>query len=415
MQINSNTPNIIRVTANNTQPTNNGAKMPNNNTPNITRGSTDSDITAAIAQGYGALVSWGYETGFAVTTTKIEEAFKAANVDITVPALTAAHATRTGCSSFRKQTYNGETYRAEVSHKDADAKEITISIQRQEKSGKKTNWVATETLVYDAANMAFKTVPSSDAAKYAVQCVNRRATYYTGLEFTRWVLKPLLLSNNAVKLADIDGLYYMIEPKMGLVRNIKAACGALTSIRFRKRSLIADSENIADMQEAAQESLQDRIGAVLDTLKTWEAKSKIRKSSETALYSELDEVQAEAEVLASALGFAATELTAAITSAKSRALEMITKKDDALGGEQASSDQTLNRWRAVLTDENVLAMTDDMEIYAVSVADAVAAGMAEATVTKGYYYRDGQIHARALAQLGYFGSVEEGEIIVQSL
>lgn len=414
MQINNtNTPNIIRV--NSAQPTQtNGATMPNN-TPTITRASTDEDITTAIAKGYGALVSWGYTSGFAVTPAKIEEAFKAANVDITVPALTAAHATRTGCSSFRKQTYSGETYRAEVSHKDAESKEITISIQRQEKNGKKTNWVATETLVYDAAAMSFKTVPTSDAAKYAVQCVNRRATYYTGLEFTRWVLKPLLLSNHAVKLADIDGLYYMIEPKMDLVRDIKAACGALTNIRFRKRSLIADQDNIADMQDAAQESLQDRIGAVLDTLKTWEAKSKIRKSSETALYSELDEVQAEAEVLASALGFAATELTEAITSAKSRALEMITKKEDALGGEQAASDQTLNRWRAVLNDGNLLAMTDDMEIFSVSIEDAVAAGMSKATVSKGYYYRDGQIHARALAQLGYFGSVEEGEIIVQSL
>lgn len=410
MQVN-NQPNIIRVNAqqpNNTQT--NGGTM-----PNITRTSTDEAITDAIQNGYGALVSWGYNTGFACTPKGIEEAFAAAGVTVEVPALTAAHATRTGCHSFRKQTYNGEVFRAEVSHKDADAKEITISIQRQTKDGKKTDWVATETLVYDAAALAFKTVPMTDAAKYLVQCVDRRATYYTGLEFTRWVLKPLLLSNHAVKLQDIDGLYYMIEPKMDLVRNIKVACNTLGSIRFRKRSLIADADNVSDMQDAAQESLQDRIAGVLETLKTWEAKSKIRKTSETALYTELDAVQLEAEVLASALGFAATELNEAIASAKARAVEMITKKEDALDGEQAASDNSLARWKSLLTDDNVLAMTEQLTIFSVSIADAVAAGIPESTAGKGYYYRDGQIHARALAQLGYFGSVEDGEIIIQSL
>ena len=224
-----------------------------------------------------------------------------------------------------------------------------------------------------------------------------------------------MLENNAVKLADVDGLYYMIEARMDLVSKVKIACDLIEGIRFRKRDLLANAGNLADMSETAQENLADRIGSVTETLEAWEAKSKIRKSSSDALYTELEAIRAEAEVLADALGFGLQQIEEALESAQTRAVDMVTEKNDAYEGRVAPTSASLDRWSALLNEKTLVAREGDLEIYSMTIEEAIEGGIPASTARKPYYYRDGQIHARSLAELGYFATVENGEILIQTL
>jgi hypothetical protein len=270
------------------------------------------------------------------------------------------------------------------------------------------------TVLSDDTGISFERDAKTNAGRRVQDLVNFRLTHYTGLELTRWVLKPLMLSNNAVKLADVDGLYYMIEARMELVSKVKIACD-LIGVRFRKRDLLANAGNLADMSETAQENLADRIGSVTETLEAWEAKSKIRKSSSDALYAELEAIRDEAEVLADALGFGLRKIEDALESAETRAVDMVTEKNEAYEGRVAPTEASLNRWKALLNDKTLVAKDGDLEIYSMTIDEAIEGGIPASTARKPYYYRDGQIHARSLAELGYFATIENGEIIIQSL
>ncbi len=379
--------------------------------PTITRNSSDQDITDAVAQGFGSLVSWGYSYNWqGETKSKIEECFTACGIDLDLQDITDAHATRSGCTAFRKWKNGGETFRCEVSDKNKSNGEITVSVQKQEKVGKKTDWVAIESLTYNKG--AFVAPANTDAGKRVQALILHRSTHYTGMEFTRWILKPMMFNNHAVKLMDIDGLYYMIQSKDDLVQKIKMACDLL-NVRFRKRNLLKSSDNVSDMAENAQDGLVARIDEVLETLAKWEAKSKIRKSSETALYAELDSIQVEAEVLSDALGFALESLTAQIDSAKNRAVEMINGQDDF--GCPAPQEGSLNRWRALLNEDNLLADDGDYKVFVIPMAKVIEGGIPESTAKSNYYYKDGQVHARALAHLGFYGVIQDGDLVVQSI
>jgi len=379
--------------------------------PTITRHSSDQDITDAVAQGFGSLVSWGYSYNWqGETKSKIEDAFKASGIDLTLQTITDAHATRSGCTAFRKWKTPVGTFRCEVSDKNKESGEITVSVQKQEKVGRKTDWVAIESLTYN--NGAFVAPANTDAGKRVQALILHRSTHYTGMEFTRWILKPMMFENHAVKLMDIDGLYYMIESKDQLVQSIKVACDLL-GVRFRKRNLLNSSDNVQDMSENAQGGLLARIDDVLETLNKWQAKSKIRKSSEDALYAELDSIKTEAEVLSDALGFALDSLNDSIADAKTRAVEMINGQQDF--NCPAPQEGSLNRWKSLLNDDHLLADDGDLKVFVIPMSAVIEGGIPESTAKSNYYYKDGQVHARALAHLGFFGVIQDGDLVVQSL
>lgn len=399
--------------------------MSPNNTPTIAREEQDQAIIENAMQGLGALVSWGYPSSFGVTPEKIAEAFKASGLtDVEVQPISLNHGVRQGCTSFRQYKDSSGTYRAEISNVAKDetsgAVRLTISVQKRAKIGKKTDWLCDDvngeilTVLSDDTGISFERDAKTNAGRRVQDLVNFRLTHYTGLELTRWVLKPIMLSNNAVKLADVDGLYYMIEARMELVSKVKIACD-LIGVRFRKRDLLANAGNLADMSETAQENLADRIGAVTETLEAWEAKSKIRKSSSDALYAELEAIRDEAEVLADALGFGLRKIEDALESAELRAVDMVTEKNEAYEGRVAPTEASLNRWKELLNDKTLVAKDGDLEIYSMTIDEAIEGGIPASTARKPYYYRDGQIHARSLAELGYFATIENGEIIIQSL
>jgi len=391
----SHKPSIVRVQASTPKPT----------------PSADQEITDTIAKGFGALVSWGYESGFGAKPELIQEAFVASGIEIEVSELTDAHGARSGCSAFRKWNNDGETFRAEVSDKDKDSGIITISIQKRAKIGKKTDWIAIESLSYKDGS--FVAPSNTPAGQKLSRLVDYRRWHYTGMEFTRWVLKPLMLANSAVKLQDIDGLYYMIESKIELVAKMKVACDLL-GVRFRKRNLLRSSDNVADMRDNAKDGLVDRIETIKETLQSWEAKSNIRKSSEDALYAELDSLREEAELLADALGFALGDLNSSLDKAKERAVEMIVGQTDETNT-PAPHKGSVDRWSAMLNEDNLLAKDGEYEVYSISLADVIAGGVPESTAKSNYYYKDGNVHARALAHLGYFGVIQDGELVVQSI
>ena len=395
----NNKPQIVRVSA----------QEPS--APTITRKSSDQQITDAIASGFGALVSWGYPSSWKGNTpSEIEEAFKASGIDLEVAELSDSHATRQGCVSFRKWNDGSDTYRAEVSDKDKDTGVITISVQKQTKVGRKTDWIATESLTYKDGK--FEAPANTPAGKRVVDLVNFRGSHYTGMEFSRWILKPLVMNANAVKLQDIDGLYYMIEKRMDLVAKIKLACDLL-GLRFRKRNLLKSSDNVADMAENARDGLVDRIESIKSTLTEWEAKSKIRKSSEDALFNELDSIKEEAEVLADALGFALEDLVSSLASAKERAVEMINGKEEVVAPQPQQA--SVERWNGLLNETYLLAEDNGEKIYCIPLDDVIAAGVPKSTARSNYYYKDGNVHARALGALGFFGVIQDGDLIVQSI
>ena len=411
------TPNIVRV-----QTQTNETTSVTSAKPSIAR---DQEVIENVMSGLGALVSWGYQPKFSATPQKIREAFKASGLDVEVPEISLNHGVRQGCTSFRQWKHATGVFRAEISNTakdDLGAVRLTVSVQKRVKNGKKTDWICddvngeTLTVLKDAQGVvSFEKSAVTPAGVRVQELVTHRLSHYTGLEMTRYVLKPLMMDNNCVKLIDVDGLYYLIESKMDLVKKIKIACDLIEGIRFRKRDLLANAENKEDMSETAQENLAERISSVTETLEAWSAKSKIRKSSSDALYNELEAIKMEAEVLADALGFGLKSINEAIDQANSRAVEMVTEKNEAYEGRVAPSEASTSRWKALLTDDRLVARDNGLEIFAMTIEEAIEGGIPASTARKPYYYRDGQIHARALAEIGYFATVENGEIVIQTL
>ena len=169
------------------------------------------------------------------------------------------------------------------------------------------------------------------------------------------------------------------------------------------------------MAENAKEGLVDRVNSVKETLATWEAKSKIRKSSSEALYSELDAIKDEAEVLADALGFALEEIVSSLASAKERAVDMIVGKTEGSIDAPAPQEASVARWSALLREDFLLADDEEIKVFCIPMSDVLAGGVPASTAKSNYYYKGGQVHARALAHLGFYGVIQDGDLIVQSI
>ena len=68
----------------------------------------------------------------------------------------------------------------------------------------------------------------------------------------------------------------------------------------------------------------------------------------------------------------------------------------------------------LLNDDTLLVEDGDEKVYSLTIEDVIEAGINKST-TKNFYFNDGQIHARALAELGCFGIVQSGEIVIQTV
>ena len=117
--------------------------------------------------------------------------------------------------------------------------------------------------------------------------------------------------------------------------------------------------------------------------------------------------------MSDALGFALDSLNDSIKSAKERAVEMINGQQDF--NCPAPQEGSLNRWKALLNDDHLLADDGDLKVFVIPMSAVIEGGIPESTAKSNYYYKDGQVHARALAHLGFYGVIQDGDLVVQSL
>lgn len=376
--------------------------------PTIKRSSpkTDRDIATNIAQGFGSLVSWGYPRNWTASPTAINEAFANVELDITVEPLSDQHCISVACGMLKKFVEDGVRYRAEVSSKTEE--EITITIQKQE-GDRKTSWQSVEMIVWNVELGDFTDAPETTCGQQVIAKTHFKKQNFQPMEFSRYVMNPIIKQSHAIKLQDISGLYYVIETYLPYLAKVRVATDSL-NVRFRNRALVADNENKTEMAQVAEDSLMDRIEEVQETLKKWESKSKVRKTSQDALNAELEAIKDECSILCEALGFATDTINQAIKDAENTAKKLVEEKD-----ENVSSDtDIINLWKSLLNSDTLLVENGDEKVYSMTISDAVEGGINKST-TKNYYFNDGQIHARALAELGYFGIVQSDEIVIQTI
>jgi len=368
--------------------------------------STDRQIATNVAQGFGSLVSWGYPRNWTASPTVINEAFEQQGLEISVEPLSDQHCISVACGALKKFQDNGVRYRAEVSSKTDE--EITVTIQQQE-GDRKTSWTPVEVLTWNIELGDFTDAPETLCGQAVIKNTHFKKQNYQPMEFSRYVMSPVIKQSHAIKLQDISGLYYVIETYLPYLAKVRVATDSL-NVRFRNRALVADNENQQEMAQVAEDSLMDRIEEVQDTLKKWESKSKVRKTSQDALNAELEAIKDECSILCEALGFATDTITQAIKSAEDTAKKLVEEKD-----ENVSSDtDIINLWKSLLNDDTLLVENGDEKVYSMTISDVVQAGINKST-TKNYYFNDGQIHARALAELGCFGIVQSDEIVIQTI
>ena len=367
--------------------------------------STDRQIADNVAQGFGSLVSWGYPRNWTASPTAINEAFANVDLDISVEPLSDQHCISVACGMLKKFTDNGVRYRAEVSSKTEE--EITVTIQQQE-GDRKTSWTPVEMLTWNVELGDFTDAPETLCGQQVIAKTHFKKNFYAPMEFSRYVMTPVIKESHAIKLQDISGLYYVIETYLPYLAKVRVATDTL-NVRFRNRALVADNENKTEMAQVAEDSLMDRIEQVQDTLKKWETKSKVRQTSQDALNAELEAIKDECSILCEALGFATDTITQAIKSAEDTAKKLVEEKD-----EVSSDTDIINLWKSLLNDDTLLVENGDEKVYSMTISDVVEAGINKST-TKNFYFNDGQVHARALAELGCFGIVQSDEIVIQTI
>ena len=382
-----------------------------------TKADTEEKILSESMQGLGFMISWGYAGNFHVKPDDIQTIFEAAGIDdMTVPDVTITHAVRNAVGNFRKRQIGDNLYKAEVLGKSKE-EGVKICIQRNDsEEDKRSNWLTCHIVHLSADNKTWLDTDSDEAEiKEACdklrQTVEYRRDHYTGVEFTRNILKPAMKSLRCLKLQDVDGLYYVVEGKKEDVRKLKTACSQLNGMRFRARSLQATADNQADFSDDAKSSLSDRIEKLKDSVAEWKAKSKIRKNSEDALFGELDTIKEDAEMLSMALGFNLDDINTVLDDLRASAREMLDIQEaNETERKMKAQEGSLNRWRNVMTEEFLV----DEGLYIVPVECAELVGIKKTTL-KNFYFKKGQVHARSLGELGYFGYIQDSEIVINSL
>lgn len=378
---------------------------------------------AQVVQGLGALFSWNF-TGLSWAPSDLRDmALKAgwtqdeANKIKDVP---VTNGMNNAIAVWKYETPDGTKMKAEkVCNGESGIYHIAILQQTLNTDKKKSKWVTIDRITYDANSKSFMEkggcylkqnangelvrstdqIPFNPATKL-MDMINFRVENYTGNEYRKWVIMPLINEWNAIKV--MMGSYYVTKAHMVQLTKLESLC-KLAGVKlyvFDQMDTLRTKENIADK---GKETLKDRLDAAKSKLEDWKKRKRIRKDGQTGLLAELKDIREQTELLKVALSAKVCDLTSDIDLIKQEALSIIKNQPT----KPQTSGKSLQQWRNAMKPEYQLGNSG---VYLIPFADLDSLALPTSTATKKYYYQAGQRLAKLLAELGYVGKIQADTI-----
>ena len=351
-----------------------------------------------VAQGLGNLLSWDFK-GNNWTPDDLRSLAAASGLDpATIRDVPVTNGMHNGASLWKSQdSHDGSWVRALKVHTDEVNGLYTFGIIKQsiDESAKEGKGIQIDSVCYEPSTKSFISKGKTQFANDLMEAINFRVDHYTGNEFRKWVIMPMLEKWNAIRI--MGGLYYVSEAHSKEVNGLEKLCNSC-GVNLSVLDQMNTDRTRQGIANKGREGLQERISKLQDNLQKWkDRKGRIRKDGQTALLEEIEDIRKNAAMLESALNAKVGGLVSDLNSIKAEADNVIASQPK---GPQTSN-KVLQQWRNAMRPEYKL---NDSDTYVIPFSDLEQLAL-PSTAKQKYYYKAGKRLSVALEQIGYTGHV----------
>ena len=360
-----------------------------------------------VSNGLGSLISWDYNCHNWKPADLRSLATKVGIDPSTIKDVPVTNGMHNAAALFKDTDINGNLIKAVKVHTDDQNGLYTFglimhSVDTDAKEGKGEQ---IDSVCYEPASKSFISKGSTSHATALIEAINFRVEHYTGNEFRKWVIMPLIAKWNAIRI--MGGLYYVADQhkaELDALEKMCVECGVGLHIMDQMDTV----RTRTSISNKGKESLKDRIKEVEETLKKWKnRKGRIRKDGQDSLLSELRDIRVNADLLRTALSAKVTDLTDTLDIIKTEAESIINNQPT----KPLTSNKVLQQWRNAMRPEYKLGETNT---YIIPFDDLETLTLPN-TAKQKYYYKPGKRLSNALAQLGYVGMIKNQTVILNPM
>lgn len=363
---------------------------------------TDSSLTK-LSQGLGAIVSWQFH-GQSWKPQKLRDLSSNLDLQIEVKDIPITNGMHNAIGLYRDISKNGEPIKADKVHGDTDTGIYTIAILEREADTKnrRSKYDTIDKVVFDANTKSFTFSGRTDHAARLCADILFRSEYYTGNEFRKWIIMPLIQKWNGIRI--MGGAYYIGEQHMSELSQLERMCD-LCGVTLNILDQMNTQRTANTIANAGKQSIMDRIDAVNDQLKKWKGRKRIRKDGSDNVLREIKDIIQSSKLLEDSLKVSLKDIHECIETATKEALSLI----GAQAKKPITSQKVLSQWRNALQDKYLIGDT-----YIIPFSDIESLGLP--TVAKNpHYYKAGKRLCRALFELGYVGQIRDNNLLILPL
>ena len=363
-----------------------------------TTGSSLSNMT----NGLGTIISWQFHGKF-WTPASLRKFILDMDMSsyLTVKDIPAANGMHNAIGLFRDISNNLEPIKADKVHGDPDTGIYTIAILEREadKTAKRSKYDTIDKVVFDTNTGTFMFNGKTDHAFKLCQEIKFRSENYTGNEFRKWIVMPLLKRWKAIRI--MGGAYYISNQHQSEVDQLERLCN-LCGVTLNVLDQMNTKRTASTIANAGKMSLMERIEAINKQLDKWKGRSRIRKDGSDNVLRELKDIIESSKLLEETLQISLKDVTSAIEDASREALDLIKGQST----KPVTSKKVLATWQNALCEE--FAVGDSYLIPFSEISRLNLPNVAK----NSHYYKTGKRLAVVLYELGYTGSVKNDFIAI---
>ena len=352
--------------------------------------------------GLGTIISWQFHGKFWTPAT-LRQHITSLNMDsyLRVKDIPCANGMHNAIGLFRDISTNDEPIKADKVHGDADTHIYTIAILEREadKTAKRSKYDTIDKIVFDANDKKFLFNGKTDHAFKLAKDIVFRTEHYTGNEFRKWIIMPLLKRWNAIRI--MGGAYYISNQHQSEVDQLERLC-QLCGVTLNVLDQMNTKRTASTIANAGKMSLMERIEGINKQLDKWKGKKRIRKDGSDNVLKELKDIIDSSKLLEETLQISLKDVTQAIEDASRHALDLIQGQST----KPVTSKKVLTTWRNALNEDYKVG-----DSYLIPFSDISKLSLPNVAKNP-HYYKTGKRLAVALFELGFVGSVKNDFIAI---
>ena len=379
--------------------------MPNNTVKPPKRLSNKAAQTDKALKSVGSLISWDFK-GASWTPSDLRAYAAVAKLSVTIKDIPVANGMHNAASIWKSRTATNNLLSAKKVHCDDHNGLYTFGILETEVDSniKRAKGVQIDTVVYDVNSKSFLFSGATEHAKSLIKAINHRVNNYTGNEFRKWIIMPLLDEWMAIRL--MGGGYFVSAKYSQQVEALARFC-ELCGLDLHVLSFAGDGRTQKGIAKKGKDTLVEKIGSIKQTLKEWKNRKRVRKDGTDGVAEELKNIQSYAELIKVSLSANIDDLQKTIAECNAELVAIVTNQPT----KPLTSERVLNTWRNAMDEKY---HDKGIDGYIIPFTDFPSLSLPNTAKNK-FYWKDGQRLSNALSELGHKGRVMGKSLIIQPI